>query len=558
MLTHLRYKILLVVGLSVAVVMAALAYYWTLRQESSILGQNARTVQRLTESVISGMESMMLPGYAHIAQGYADRLKDIPDLVDFRILRVDGTEAFMDNATIRAVNRRRGEEQFVRRDSEKVVPVIAPDAAALREALGHAGAALASYREQRGGIPVITFLDAIANRPGCYKCHGREQPVRGLVMLSMSLAPVHDEVIKTRKQIIAGAGLAIIAVLLLTGYTMGAAVLRPIELVTSAMQRAASGDLDHRVPIVSRDEVGRMAKSFNLMTVELKRSYQGLKLEQDKLATIIHSAGEGIVVTDGQGDIVLVNPSAERLLGRDSRQIAQGGFLALLGDPALMRERLARGVVSNPQPLLHNGQMLAVCAATLRADTGEDIGSAALIRDVTEQMRLEEELRRQSVTDGLTGLFNRRHLDATLAAELTRARRYGAPLSLAMLDVDHFKRFNDTHGHEMGDRVLRAVAATMKTALRAQDIPCRYGGEEFVAILPNTGCEGATIVAERLRRDVEAMTLAGLNVTISIGIAGFPQFDAANAEALVEAADAALYEAKSAGRNCVRTHKASA
>ncbi len=555
---HLRYKVLFVVGVSVALVMAVLAYYWTLRQERSILEQNARTVHRMMESVITGLEGVMIPGYAHIAQGHAEQMRKSPGLVDFRVLRTDGTEAFTDNATIHAVNRRRGEEQFVPREAEKLVRVLAPEAEILREALASKGDSLASFREERAGTPVITFLDAIPNRAACAKCHGRDQPVRGLVMLSMSLAPVHDEVVRTRTQAAIGAGIAILAVLLLTGYTMGVSILRPIELVTSAMQRAASGNLSQRVPIVSRDEVGKMAESFNSMTEALERSHEGLKIEQDKLTTIIHSAGEGIVVTNGKGEVVLVNPSAERLFGRDASQIAREGFLGLLGDPQRMRRLLERGVVDDAQPLEHNGRFLAVCAATIRAGSGEEIGSAALARDVTEQKRLEDELRSQSVTDGLTGLYNRRHLDAALAAEFSRVQRYGPPLAVLMQDVDHFKRFNDEHGHDMGDRVLRAVAAALKQALRGQDIACRYGGEEFLAILPSTDCDGAMVVAERVRSAVEAMEVDGLKVTVSIGVAGIPELAVPSAEALVEAADAALYQAKKAGRNRVLLAQASA
>jgi diguanylate cyclase (GGDEF)-like protein len=120
-----------------------------------------------------------------------------------------------------------------------------------------------------------------------------------------------------------------------------------------------------------------------------------------------------------------------------------------------------------------------------------------------------------------------------------------------MFDVDHFKKFNDTYGHDQGDRVLQGVAKTLRGALRNHDIPCRYGGEEFLAILPNTPKEGAMSVAERLRRDVEDMAVDGLKVTISIGVAEYPSFDVAEQAGLVEAADGALYQAKKGGRNRV-------
>jgi diguanylate cyclase (GGDEF)-like protein len=182
---------------------------------------------------------------------------------------------------------------------------------------------------------------------------------------------------------------------------------------------------------------------------------------------------------------------------------------------------------------------------------GVPIGSAALIRDVTEEKRLEEELRRLSTTDGLTALANRRHLDQVLSDEFARAGRTKAPLSVIMFDVDHFKKFNDTHGHDQGDRVLQAVARCFRECLRKYDTACRYGGEEFLAILPSTDLEGAVSVAERIRREVEEMVVDDLKVTISLGVASCPDRLITAPEMLVETADAALYRAKAAGRNRV-------
>jgi diguanylate cyclase (GGDEF)-like protein len=200
---------------------------------------------------------------------------------------------------------------------------------------------------------------------------------------------------------------------------------------------------------------------------------------------------------------------------------------------------------------LFNGHVFSVHASRIKNALGKLVGSAALLRDVTEEKRLEEELRRLSNTDGLTALYNRRHLDESLQSELERARRYHLPLSILMFDIDHFKKFNDTYGHDQGDRVLQTVAVTLRGALRNQDYPCRYGGEEFVAILPNTAKAGAYSLAERLRKDVEQTNVNGLKVTISIGVAEFPDFDVADAAKLIEAADAAMYTAKKSGRNRV-------
>lgn len=177
-----------------------------------------------------------------------------------------------------------------------------------------------------------------------------------------------------------------------------------------------------------------------------------------------------------------------------------------------------------------------------------------LVRERTEQ--LEEANRRLeelSFLDGLTEIANRRQFEQILDLEWRRAVRSGAPLSLILADIDNFKKFNDTNGHQVGDRCLRDVATLMDTIVqRAGDQVARYGGEEFVAILPETDAEGAASIAERMRQAVETLETDGGRVTVSFGVATIIASDRSHTGALVAAADSALYEAKRAGRNCVR------
>ncbi len=175
---------------------------------------------------------------------------------------------------------------------------------------------------------------------------------------------------------------------------------------------------------------------------------------------------------------------------------------------------------------------------------------------------LQDELRRKnkrleemSRADALTGLSNRRHFRETLAAELARSKRFDLPLSLILLDVDHFKQINDRYGHQAGDEALLSVASVLQRMLRRCDHAARYGGEEFAMILPQTGLEGAQAVAERCRRAVGA---AGINtpsgvvrLTVSLGIADYPHESADSVDELIRRADEALYRAKDAGRNRV-------
>ena len=161
---------------------------------------------------------------------------------------------------------------------------------------------------------------------------------------------------------------------------------------------------------------------------------------------------------------------------------------------------------------------------------------------------------RLAVTDGLTGVFNRRYLDATLDEELSRAGRHGRPLTIAMIDIDHFKRFNDAHGHQAGDRLLRDLTKLMGQNVRAEDRITRYGGEEFVIILPETPLGDGVLAAEKLRQvTADRFPIGGgraIPVTISIGLAAFPGDGTTGAE-LIRAADERLYRAKAEGRNRV-------
>jgi two-component system cell cycle response regulator len=159
-------------------------------------------------------------------------------------------------------------------------------------------------------------------------------------------------------------------------------------------------------------------------------------------------------------------------------------------------------------------------------------------------------------TDPLTHLLNRRALTIRLVAELERVRRYNSPLTMLMIDLDHFKLVNDTFGHLVGDEVLRGIATILQRAVRSVDMVARYGGEEFVIVLPETGSEGAVAFADRIRERVEqhifsAPHAATVEVTVSIGVSSFPAPHVESAEDLFARADAALYRAKKRGRNQV-------
>lgn len=184
------------------------------------------------------------------------------------------------------------------------------------------------------------------------------------------------------------------------------------------------------------------------------------------------------------------------------------------------------------------------------------MNAAERIALAISSLQLRERLREQSVRDPLTGLYNRRYMEESLERELARCTRAGTPLTIVMLDLDHFKRFNDTHGHDAGDELLRELGKLLVESVRTEDVACRFGGEEFILILSHANSDLARRRMDDLRKRVseidvhyQGRSLGG--VTVSIGIATFPEHGE-TPEALTKAADDALYAAKEAGRNTIR------
>ncbi len=209
----------------------------------------------------------------------------------------------------------------------------------------------------------------------------------------------------------------------------------------------------------------------------------------------------------------------------------------------------------------------ALLSEKLNRDVSLQVAALDYFQNVKNEIRLPKILEmstflateRSAITDGLTGLYNRQFFDASLRRELKRARRYGLAFSLVMMDVDDFKRVNDVHGHVVGDEALHMTSDVIRASIREIDVACRYGGEEFAIILPETSRAGAFIVSERIRLDVGEifnMRPVGdprIDLSVSGGIAIYPT-DSNSAEGLVRMADKALYRSKHDGKNQITLH----
>ncbi len=538
-------RILVIVGMASFLTLAGLVFFYTQSQRALIVDDYKVVAGRMVSTAVAGLGAIMETGSAAIARRYAEDVKAAVGLEGFNFVRPNGLEAFLDNVTIDQVNSRYGQTVFGEREESHQVRLFAQDDPFLRQAL--TSAQRVGRVDESGQYYVV--LMPITNRQVCHQCHGETQKVLGLARLSTSLKQVNQMVTESRNQAILALFVVLFLLLILTHLFLSKAVISPIRRMTQAMFQVEQGDLAQQIPEIGEDELGRMAHSFNTMTRQIREIHAGLEMEQGKLTTIILNAGEGIVVTDRDERVVLVNPAAEALLGKTKAEVIDQGFYRLVEDKAMIERLIQHPDPNYAESVLQGKRYLSIMAARIETPQGEVLGMAALMRDVTTQRRREAYLEAISYTDELTGLLNRRSLADILDQGVSDALEKHQPLSLLMMDLDHFKRLNDTHGHDMGDRVLAAFGKLLKGRLRDSDYACRYGGEEFCVILTSTPEQGAYKTAEDIRQALAGMDIDGVSVTISIGTAALNQLAQPSAESLLKAADTALYEAKGQGRN---------
>jgi len=392
-------------------------------------------------------------------------------------------------------------------------------------------------------------------------------------------------------------------------WLLARATTRPLEALGDAAARIAAGDLDTAIEVRSRDEVGRLAGSFNAMTDDLRTYVRALEASRDELQSGLSRLGSTLSSTHDLDRILTVvletamastRAQAGMVLlfgpGRDELLLSVGRGISERGVPDDLRVALGMGVsgrvaqsgnavvgrIGSGSSELHpgpgepaTGSVIAVplkSSSTVigvlnlydRLDAAAfDERDVATIRTFATQatvavdnVLLHQEAQRLSITDGLTGLWNYRYFTMTIGKEIDRSARFGRPLALLMLDLDHFKLVNDSFGHQRGDAVLVELAARVRAQVRDVDTVARYGGEEVVIILPETDEAGAVQAAERIcdavrRRPFGDPGQPPVEVTVSIGAAVFPAHGS-TARTLLGQADAALYEAKDAGRDAWR------
>jgi diguanylate cyclase (GGDEF)-like protein/PAS domain S-box-containing protein len=305
------------------------------------------------------------------------------------------------------------------------------------------------------------------------------------------------------------------------------------------------------------------------VSVGRKQARDELRENERRLREITGTMSDGLLVMDREGRITFANPEALALLGygldeligadmHETLHVKPDGTLGPRSECKVLKVARTGTTYRGVEEAFKckDGTLLPVSvSASAIIKEPETTGIVVAFHDITERKNYEHELERRAQTDALTGLNNRRHFYELAEQELARARRYGKPLAALMLDVDHFKRFNDTYGHHVGDAVLRKLSEVCTRTLREIDVIGRFGGEEFAVLLPETAAEQAMEAAERLRLAVTGASIQieggeALCFTVSIGMSGLALTDG-DIDAVLKRADAALYEAKNAGRNRV-------
>ena len=350
--------------------------------------------------------------------------------------------------------------------------------------------------------------------------------------------------------------LGLIASLLLVSlvaYFEGRSIVRTLRGLAEAAHGIARGRLSERVPVRGRDEFAMLGNAFNDMANQLEARLAELAAERGRLRDAITRFGEALAATHDINQLlrVIVEAAVEATDANGARLLADDGTLVETGDPESEGERLEFSLTAGRTVF----GTLTIVGNSFDDDQRLAAGSLASHAAIAlENARLHRIVERQALVDGLTGIANRRQCEDALTAEIARAERLGSTLTLVLADLDDFKMVNDAHGHAVGDDVLRKFAAALRSTVRDSDLAGRWGGEEFLLLLPGADATGGALLADRVRATFSERSFAGrdgetVTVTCSFGVAQHRPGD--DARELFASADRALYRAKRAGKNRV-------
>jgi diguanylate cyclase (GGDEF)-like protein len=350
--------------------------------------------------------------------------------------------------------------------------------------------------------------------------------------------------------------LGLVLSLLLVGfvaYFEGRSIVRTLGSLAEAANNVARGRLKERVPVRGRDEFAMLGNAFNDMANQLQARMEELESERGRLRDAIARFGEALAATHDVGTLlkVIVEAAVEATGATGARLLADDGRVVESGDPEAGGIKLELPLTA-ARTTFGTLTLIGESFDVEQRMTANSLASHAAI--ALENARLHRIVERQALVDGLTGIANRRQCEDMLLSEIARAERLGTPFTVVLADLDDFKHVNDVHGHTVGDDVLREFASVLRATVRDSDLAGRWGGEEFILLLPGTDAAGGAHLADRVRSALSERSFLGrdgevVTVTCSFGVSQHRAGD--DERELFAAADRALYRAKRDGKNRV-------
>jgi diguanylate cyclase (GGDEF)-like protein len=346
--------------------------------------------------------------------------------------------------------------------------------------------------------------------------------------------------------------LASLALVSLVAYVEGRSIVRTLRGLAEAAHAIARGSLSERVPVRGKDEFALLGTAFNDMANQLQARLDELEDERARLRDAVTRFGEALAASHDVSQLLrVIVEQAVEATGATGASLAADDEVVEVGDPSADGERLVLSISAGKESF---GTLSLVGESFSEEQqlTASSLASQAAI--ALENARLHRIVERQALVDGLTGIANRRQCEDALVSEISRADRLGTTLTLVLADLDDFKAINDLHGHATGDDVLREFASVLRATVRDSDLAGRWGGEEFLVLLPGADAVGAAQLADRVRSSLAERSFLGqggrvVTVTCSFGVA--EHTPGADERELFAAADRALYRAKREGKNRV-------
>ena len=422
------------------------------------------------------------------------------------------------------------------------------------------------------------------------------------IIASTPSAPIEQ---LSRQVLTSMLALLLLALLGTTGlaFLLARLITQPLEELSAGAHAISEGRFDHKIPVRSKDEVGQLAAAFNDMSAQLSQTISALSSSRDQMQRAVRRVGETLRSTHDMNQMLdsILNTVADAInaevavlwllapaRGELRPEVVRGitldgstrvkvgdglvGYVAERAKAVLLPGEAGGPTFSREEPgypvaiavPMYSHERIIGVISTYRRDASrpfapDELETVAFLAEqggvALENVRLHEEAQRLSLTDGLTGVWNRRYFQMQFRQVLATATRFERPFSVLMMDLDHFKQVNDRFGHQRGDALLIEFSHRVTHLLREVDTFARYGGEEFICLLSETDTDGAKTTAEKIHDAIRGVPFGSMdeelvNLTVSIGVAAYPDHGD-SFKSLVEAADQALYRAKQTGRDRV-------